>query len=50
MYRNLCAFFFLVATFFSFSQKKDWFEKENWINVATGAPCGASGRTRKKRK
>ena len=34
MYRNLCAFFFLVATFFSFSQKKDWFEKDfresNW--------------------
>ncbi len=19
---------------------KDWFEKENWINVATGKPCG----------
>ena len=19
---------------------KDWFEKENWINVATGEPCG----------
>ena len=29
---------------------KDWFEKENWINVATGAPCGASSRTRKKKK
>ena len=29
---------------------RDWFEKENWINVATGEPCGASSRTRKKRK
>ena len=29
---------------------RDWFEKENWINVATGAPCGASSRTRKKKK
>ena len=19
---------------------RDWFEKENWINVATGEPCG----------
>ncbi len=19
---------------------KDWFEKENWVNVATGEPCG----------
>ena len=19
---------------------RDWFEKENWINVATGKPCG----------
>ncbi len=19
---------------------KDWFDKENWINVATGEPCG----------
>jgi len=19
---------------------RDWFEKENWINVATGRPCG----------
>ena len=29
---------------------RDWFGKENWINVATGAPCGASSRTRKKKK
>tara|TARA_R110002012_G_scaffold107388_1_gene249100 strand:+ start:1322 stop:1594 length:273 start_codon:yes stop_codon:yes gene_type:complete len=29
---------------------KDWFEEENWINVATGQPCGASNRTRKKNK
>jgi len=29
---------------------KDWFDKENWINVATGAPCGASSRTRKNKK
>ena len=29
---------------------RDWFEKENWINVETGAPCGASSRTRKKKK
>ena len=27
---------------------RDWFEKENWINVATGEPCGASSRKRKK--
>ena len=26
---------------------RDWFEKENWINVATGQPCGASSRKRK---
>ena len=26
---------------------RDWFEKENWINVATGEPCGSS---RKKKK
>jgi hypothetical protein len=19
---------------------RDWFEKENWVNVATGKPCG----------
>ena len=29
---------------------RDWFEKENWINVATGEPCGASSRTRKTKK
>jgi hypothetical protein len=29
---------------------RDWFEKENWINVATGEPCGASSRKRKKKK
>jgi hypothetical protein len=29
---------------------RDWFEKENWINVETGQPCGASSRTRKKKK
>ena len=28
---------------------RDWFEKENWINVATGEPCGASSRKRKKK-
>ena len=28
---------------------RDWFEKENWINVATGAPCGASRKKKKKR-
>ena len=27
---------------------RDWFEKENWINVATGRPCGES--TKKKKK
>ena len=29
---------------------RDWFEKENWVNVATGQPCGASSRKRKKKK
>jgi len=30
---------------------RDWFEKENWINVATGEPCGASNsKTKRKRK
>jgi hypothetical protein len=19
---------------------RDWFEKENWVNIATGKPCG----------
>ena len=27
---------------------RDWFEKENWINVATGRPCGEQ--TKKKRR
>lgn len=27
---------------------RDWFEKENWINVATGEPCGASSKKKKK--
>ena len=27
---------------------RDWFEKENWINVATGRPCGESTKKRKK--
>ena len=26
---------------------RDWFNKENWINVETGEPCGAS---RKKKR
>jgi hypothetical protein len=29
---------------------RDWFEKENWINIKTGAPCGASSKKNKKRK
>ena len=29
---------------------RDWFEKENWINIKTGRPCGESSRTRKKKK
>ncbi len=29
---------------------RDWFEKENWINVETGAPCGASTKRRKNKK
>ena len=28
---------------------RDWFEKENWINVATGEPCGG-GSKKKNRK
>lgn len=40
------------STFLKGSRKKgatlrDWFEKERWVNIATGAPCGAS---RKKKK
>ena len=27
---------------------RDWFQKENWINVATGEPCGASSKKKKK--
>jgi hypothetical protein len=27
---------------------RDWFEKENWINVQTGEPCGASKNKSKK--
>ena len=27
---------------------RDWFEKENWINVATGEPCGKSSKKKKK--
>ena len=26
---------------------RDWFEKENWINVATGGPCGESTKKKK---
>ena len=29
---------------------RDWFEKENWINVATGGPCGGGSSKRTKRK
>ena len=29
---------------------RDWFGKENWINVETGAPCGASTKRRKRKK
>ena len=25
---------------------RDWFEKENWINVATGEPCGGGSKKR----
>jgi hypothetical protein len=28
---------------------RDWFEKENWINVATGEPCGGSSKKRKRK-
>ncbi len=28
---------------------RDWFEKENWINVATGRPCGESTKKKKKK-
>jgi len=29
---------------------RDWFEKENWINIKTGEPCGASSKKRKRKK
>ena len=29
---------------------RDWFQKENWINVATGRPCGESTKKKKKKK
>lgn len=29
---------------------RDWFEKENWINVATGEPCGGGGSKARNRK
>ena len=29
---------------------RDWFEKENWINVETGEPCGASKMKKRKNK
>ena len=25
---------------------RDWFEKENWINIKTGEPCGAPSKKR----
>ena len=28
---------------------RDWFEKENWINVETGQPCGAKTNKKSKR-
>jgi len=29
---------------------RDWFEKENWINIKTGEPCGASSKKTKRKK
>jgi len=29
---------------------RDWFEKENWINVATGRPCGEPTKKKKRGK
>ena len=29
---------------------RDWFEKENWINIKTGRPCGEPTKKKKKRK
>ena len=28
---------------------RDWFEKENWINVATGEPCGGGSKARNRK-
>ena len=28
---------------------RDWFEKENWINVATGGPCGGGSKKRNRK-
>ncbi len=28
---------------------RDWFEKENWINVATGEPCGGGSKKRNRK-
>ena len=28
---------------------RDWFEKENWINIKTGRPCGESTKKKKKK-
>jgi hypothetical protein len=28
---------------------RDWFEKENWINVATGGPCGGGSKKTKRK-
>lgn len=28
---------------------RDWFQKENWINVATGRPCGEPTKKRKRK-
>ena len=28
---------------------RDWFEKENWINIKTGEPCGAPAKKKKKK-
>ena len=29
---------------------RDWFQKENWINVATGRPCGEPTKKKKRGK
>ena len=28
---------------------RDWFEKENWVNVATGGPCGGGSKKTKRK-